>query len=101
MTHSRRLRPAALGAVVLALVALGADETQTIEAEGLTFQAPAAWKKTRPTNPQMRKAQLRVEPAKGDQDPAELVVFKFPGGAGTVEANIARWRSQFADKDGQ
>ena len=28
------------------------------------------------------------------------MVFAFPGGAGTVEANVQRWRSQFKDADG-
>ena len=32
--------------------------------------------------------------------PAELVVFAFPGGVGSVQANLERWKSQFKDKDG-
>ena len=35
----------------------------------------------------MRRAQLKVDPIAGDDYPAELIVFAFPGGAGTVEAN--------------
>src|SRR4029079_15721627 len=48
----------------------------------------------------MRRAQLKVDPVEGDPEPAELVVFAFPGGAGTVEANVSRWQGQFKDKDG-
>ena len=48
----------------------------------------------------MRRAELKVPPVEGDKEPAELVVFAFPGGAGTVEANVQRWRSQFKDADG-
>jgi hypothetical protein len=29
-----------------------------------------------------------------------MVVFAFPGGAGPLEANLARWKKQFTDKDG-
>jgi hypothetical protein len=79
---------------------LGADAPpQTIDAGGLTFQAPAAWKANPPSSP-MRRAELKVPPVEGDKEPAELVVFAFPGGAGTVEANVQRWQSQFKDADG-
>ena len=102
MWNRRSSRPAALGVVALALAALGADDEkpQTIAARGLTFQAPAAWKSSRPTS-QMRLAQLKVDPVAGDKDPAELVVFAFPGGAGSVDANIQRWQQQFQDDSGR
>jgi len=74
-------------------------KTQTIDAGGLTFEVPGSWKSSRPTS-QMRKAQLKVDPVKGDEDPAELIVFAFPGGAGNVDANVERWRKTFKDKDG-
>ena len=48
----------------------------------------------------MRRAQLKVEPIEGDDYPAELVVFAFPGGAGSVEANLKRWQKLFKDEDG-
>src|SRR3954447_13552055 len=90
-----------LSTLAFTLLCLGADApTRTIEAEGLTFRAPEAWKSSKPTST-MRKAQLSVEPARGDKDKAELAVYKFPGGAGTVQANIDRWQSQFRDKDGK
>ncbi|MGE5756283.1 MAG: hypothetical protein ACM35G_11320 [Planctomycetaceae bacterium] len=93
----RRLGP---GAIALVLLGLGADTPpQTIVAHGLTFQAPAAWKSSKLSSP-FRIAQLKVEPAEGDADPAELVVTAFAGGAGSVEQNLARWRSQFRDQDG-
>jgi hypothetical protein len=88
-----------LGAFAIAVV-LGADAPpQSIDAGGLTFQAPATWKSSRPTS-SMRRAELKVPPAEGDTEPAELVVFAFPGGAGTVEDNIKRWQSQFKDQGG-
>ncbi|MEJ7637355.1 MAG: hypothetical protein WKF75_05015 [Singulisphaera sp.] len=98
---STRIRGFRLGAIAVALIAIGADAPpQTIEAGGMTFQAPASWKSSKPSST-MRRAQLKVDPAEGDPEPAELVVFAFPGGAGTVEANVSRWQAQFKDKDGK
>ncbi len=74
-------------------------KTQTINADGVSFETPSSWKSTTPSST-MRKAQLKVEPVKGDDDPAELIVFAFPGGAGNVDANVARWQKTFKDKDG-
>jgi hypothetical protein len=90
----------ALGLASLAALALGADEPkQTIDAKGLTFEAPKNWKSTPPAN-QMRRAQLTADPIEGDDYPAELIVFAFPGGAGSVEANIQRWQNLFKDENG-
>jgi hypothetical protein len=78
----------------------GADDgKQTINAKGLKFEAPASWKSTPPKR-QMRGAELKVQPLEGDDYPAELVVFVFEGGVGSVQANIDRWKKQFTDKDG-
>ena len=87
------------GLAVLALLSGADGAKKTIEAKGMTFEAPGSWKSTPPTR-QMRAAELKVEPIAGDDFPAELVVFVFPGRVGSVEANIERWKSQFKDKDG-
>ena len=80
-------------------VAVAADDTpQTIKAGALSFKAPGTWKKETPKSA-MRQAQMKVEPATGDDEPAELVVFAFPNGAGSVESNIDRWEKQFIDAD--
>jgi hypothetical protein len=94
---------AACGSLVT-FVASGAakaaeEKTQTIDAGGMTFQAPSAWKSTPPES-EMRRAQLEIAPVKGDEEPAKLIVFAFPGGAGSVDANVARWQRMFRDKDG-
>ncbi len=90
-----------LGAVAAALIALGADAPpQKIDAGGLTFEVPASWKSSKPRSA-MRLAQLTVDPVKGDAEPAELVVFAFPGGGGTVEANLKRWQDGFQDENGK
>jgi hypothetical protein len=100
MSNVRRWMGALAGAAALGLV-LGADEpTKTVDAGGLSFKAPEAWKSV-PTNSPMRRAQLKVDPIGGDDYPALLVVYAFPGGAGSVEANLARWQGQFKDADGK
>ena len=91
---------APVAALFLATAAAAADDkTQEVDAGGVKFQAPTAWKKTAPQSA-MRRAQLKIEPAKGDEEGAELIVFAFPGGAGTVDANVERWQRLFKDKDG-
>src|SRR5207253_3050304 len=102
MTMTRSLfRSVALGAIGAVLCGLGADAPpQSIDAGGLTFQAPGSWKSSRPSNPAMRRAQLTVAPVQGDADPAELVVYAFAGGGGGTEANVKRWQGFFRDDSG-
>lgn len=89
-----------LGLAVVAVLLVAADDTkQTIDAKGLTFEAPSKWKSSPPTNA-MRRAQLQVEPVEGDDYPADVVVTSFSNAAGGVDANIKRWQSQFKDADG-
>jgi hypothetical protein len=96
----RRGMGLSFGLAAVAVLSLGADEPkQTIDARGLTFAVPKAWKSSPPTN-QMRRAQLKADPIEGDDYPAELIVFAFQGGAGSVEANIERWQRLFKDDSG-
>jgi len=90
----------ALAGVAALALCMGADEPgKTVDAGGLSFKAPESWKAV-PTNSPMRRAQLKVEPVEGDDYPALLVVYAFPGGAGSIEANLKRWQGQFKDADG-
>jgi hypothetical protein len=95
--------------LVLSLTTLGilglqahaqAQDTQAITAAGIKFQAPKSWKANPPRNT-MRQAELVVAPVEGDKAPAELVLFVFPGGAGSVQANVQRWEMQFRDAQGK
>jgi hypothetical protein len=89
-----------LGVVAFAFLAKAADDSkQTVDAKGMTFQAPASWKSSTPSG-FMRRAELKVDPIEGDDYPAELVVFSFNSDAGGVQANLERWRKLFKDKDG-
>ncbi len=84
---------------LVATVAIAAeDKTQEIKAGALKFKAPAAWKSEKPKSV-MRAATLKAGPADGDKEPAELVVFVFPGGAGGVDANVSRWETQFRNEN--
>jgi hypothetical protein len=90
----------AFGVLATVFLLIGADEPkQTIDAKGMTFEAPKAWKSTPPANA-MRRAQLNVEPIEGDDYPAEIVVSAFPGAAGSVEDNLKRWQNFFKDDEG-
>lgn len=102
--------PLVAGTTLLATLALAlgahavaddekAAKPRTVKVEGISFDVPEAWTSSRPTSA-MRKAQIRIKPVQGDSDPADLVLFIFPGGAGTTELNVERWRKQFADEDG-
>jgi hypothetical protein len=93
MTRSRRLL--AFAGAFLIVVSLGRaadDTTQSVEVDNLCFKAPKSWKKVAPSNA-MRKAQFRIEPAKGDDTPGELSISSFGGGGGGVQANIDRWKN--------
>jgi hypothetical protein len=96
----RRVAVLGFAGPALALALLGADTPkQTVDGQGIKFQAPAAWKSA-PTTSQMRRAVLKIDPVDGDDFPGELVVYAFPGGVGGVDANVQRWQKQFKDKDG-
>jgi hypothetical protein len=97
---------ATLAAFVIGLAALAparaADEkTRTVKAAGVSFEVPATWKAEVLDGAGPRIAQVKVAPAEGDKEAAELLVYSFPGDAGGVEANLKRWQGQFRDKDGK
>jgi hypothetical protein len=94
------LVPAAMGDDEKASTRTLPKAHQTIKAGGITFEAPSPWKSLPPQS-SMRKAVLTVTSPKNKDDVAELVVFAFPGGAGTVQQNIDRWESQFKTADGE
>jgi hypothetical protein len=96
-----RLRLLGLGVVPILMASMvAADEpTKTVDAGGLVFTVPAAWKSV-PVSNAMQKEKLKIEPVKGDDDGAELIITALPGAAGGVEMNVARWEKTFKDKDG-
>lgn len=65
----------------------------------LKYTAPSAWQQEQPKIA-MRAAQFRLPRVGNDPEDGELAVFD-PSIGGGVEANLARWRSQFTTPDGQ
>lgn len=72
-------------------------EMRDEKAAELAFKVPAEWE-TLPVTSPMRVAQFVVPGPGGD---AEMVVFRFAGGAGGIDANIARWKGQFVAPEGK
>lgn len=61
---------------------------------------PAAGWLEQPPSSTMRVAEYHLPRVEGDVEDAELVVFYFGGGGGTVEANLVRWTDQMLQPDG-
>jgi hypothetical protein len=98
MSMLHRFATLGLVAAVVGVAAAAEDGPRTIKSGALSFQVPASWKSEKPKT-SMRAAQLKIEPAKGDEEAAELVVTAFPGGAGGVDANVDRWEKGFIDAE--
>lgn len=76
-----------------------APKTQPVDLGVVKLQANADWRVSTPTST-MRKAQFTLPRAAGDAEDAELVVFYFGANqGGSVEANLKRWYTQFAQPD--
>lgn len=73
-------------------------KVETLELAGLTGKVPAGWKSEKPGA--MRKAQYKAPKAGTDKDDAELSVFEFKGGSGSVKQNFDRQLAVF-DADGR
>jgi hypothetical protein len=90
-----------LGLVLLAPAARADEKGTVIELDGLKSQAPAHWKAEEPSS-RMRTYQIRIPKAKDDKEDAELVIFYFgPGGGGSVEDNLKRWKGMFLPPEGK
>jgi hypothetical protein len=94
MSAMRELNRIALPLLLVASAAFASEL-----AGGLTWKAPAAWKK-QPDRP-MRAATYAIPASRGDVEGAELGIFYFgPGQGGAVDANLQRWVGQFEQPDG-
>ncbi len=63
----------------------------------IEYTVPQYWHAVAPTNP-MRVDEYEInssDPTK--QEKATLAIYVFPGNAGGVDSNIARWTAQFKD----
>jgi hypothetical protein len=71
-------------------------ETREVVVDGLKMAVPIEWVHT-PGASAMRKAEFTLPGPGGD---VALVVYRFPGGAGSAEQNIERWRGQMTLAEG-
>jgi hypothetical protein len=89
----------ACASAVLLTLAVASGIQATPPSGTLAYAAPAAWH-TRPAASSMRVAEFVIPRAAGDSEDAELVVYYFGAGAGTVDANVNRWIGQIRQPDG-
>ena len=86
--------------VAVALAAcLSASPGVAGQDDTLHFDAPAEWL-ARQASSSMRVAEYTLPRVEGDVEDADLAVFFFGGGGGTVEANLERWTNQMLQPDG-
>ncbi len=97
--HSSPLSLAMSLAAVLCMATPGAalaEAPKSFTVGEFLFERPDAWLWIETTSP-MRKAELHV-PSGDGASRAEITFFHFgPGQGGSVDANIARWISQFQE----
>jgi hypothetical protein len=72
-------------------------EVADSDLRGLAVKAPKEWE-SQPPKSSMRVAQWVIPGPGGD---GELVVTRFPGGGGGIEANVERWKTQFQPPEGK
>ncbi len=70
------------------------------ELAGMKSPLPQGWKEENPSS-NMRLAQFKLPKVEGDKDDAELVIFYFKGGSGTVEQNLKRQLAKFKPASGK
>ena len=77
----------------------GADEWQGVQFLGMESKVPAEWI-SEPVTSSMRVLQFAVSGSEGSEAVQFVVYYFGPKQGGSVEANLARWTSQFSNPDG-
>ena len=72
-------------------------KTTAVKLKTLTLNIPSTWTQEKKRS-SMRLATFEIPAVEGDEDNAELAIYSFPGGGGSVGDNISRWVRQFAAK---
>ncbi len=93
------MRCSLLAAAVVAFsgVAVAEDKGTEVELGSMKSTTPAKWKKD-PTEKPLRMATFVVPKSEGDKDDAEVAIFMFPGGSGTVKQNLERQLAKFVSE---
>lgn len=85
--------------LLVSTVTFGADEQQGVQFLGMKSKVPTDWV-SEPVTSSMRVLQFAAPGGEGS-DAVQFVVYYFgPKQGGSVEANLARWKSQFSSSDG-
>ncbi len=90
--------PAAIFALLAGAAVAGFPPSLAAQEGTLVFDPPDEWI-AEPVSLPMRLAQFTLPRAEGDSEDAELAVFHFGGGGGTIEANLERWTNQMLQAD--
>jgi hypothetical protein len=90
----RLLAAAALAALAAASSAQDKKGT-TVELGGLKSATPADWKEEALPPKSMRMQTFKLPKADGDAEDADLGLFFFRGGSGSVQDNLARQEKKF------
>lgn len=94
----RRMLFAVVTSALLMASGSAAEKGVSVELAGLKSTTPADWKEETPSN-SMRMAQFKLPgEAKDGKDSAELALFVFPGGSGTLDANLKRQLAKFVEE---
>lgn len=79
-----------------ALLSAGTASAAEFELAGMKSAVPTGWKEEAPSS-SMRMAQFRLPKVEGDSTDAELALFVFPGGSGSVQQNLDRQLAKFVE----
>ena len=90
----------ALALVAVLFSSIGGVAAETFRAGAFEFEAPAGWQ-SEPPRSSMRQAQFRIANPRGGSDGSCIFFYFGPGRGGSAEANIERWRRQFAEPAAQ
>ena len=96
-----RLLFAAAAAGLLLAVPASAQKGAAVELAGMKATTPADWKEEALKPGSMRMHTFKLPKAEGDPEDAELALFYFPGGSGSLKDNLARQVAKFQPAEGK
>jgi hypothetical protein len=94
------MKSRSLTALAAALLFGVAATAEPVEIGGMKSEAPKSWKEEQPSS-SMRLTQFKLPRAEGDKEDAELAVFFFKSGSGSVEDNLKRQLNKFEPAEGE
>src|SRR5262249_15405441 len=89
----------ALVALTVSLAVRADDKGTLTDLDGLKSTTPANWKSEKPMG-MNRVYQFTIPKSEGEKFDTTWLIFQSPGGAGGVEANIARWKNRVKPAEG-